>query len=1208
MTASQPARIFISYATKDGAEYAVKVRNDLEAQGFSIWHDIVALQGNADWWSQIESALRSKELQHFILVVTPGALASSAARQEIRLARQEGKTVSPVKGPDIVEMSQIPRWLGNLYDLEVQERRTNLLRLLELPSVAKRVPMMAPEPPVDFVARPTEFKALKAQLLDPATSDAVAITAALRGAGGYGKTTLAKALAHDIDIQNAYFDGILWVELGEKGGERVTTLINDLVALITGRSPQITTIEAARTVLAEALGDRRILLIIDDIWQKQHLEPFMHGGQNTTRLLTTRFDKELPDKSVRQTVDAMQPSEARALLEWDLPKDQATTQVRELGELSTKLHDWAQLLKLANGFLRDRVVKYRQPLSGAILEARKRLVAKGLPAFDDPKAKDYEGRHKSVAAAIGLNLDLLGPDKRDRFGELAVFPEDADIPIGIVARLWAGDGGLDEFATLDLLTELYDLSLLLGLDLDRRTIRVHDTTRQFLRDEAKRKNQLANQHKRLIRSIGDLRGATDASVADADYFYRYLPSHLSEADERATLDALLLDPRWLVSKLATTHSPHSLIGDYEQHGEGQLQKFIDRTLRLIAGICGRDPSQLLPQLLGRLMACSDLATPTFLDQARQLIIAPALIAERPSLTPPGAETARFQGYGGEVNALAVLPGGMLASGCFDATIRIWDLANGTERARLLGHAGWVNALALLPFELLASGARDKTIRIWDIANNSEKARLNGHQGGVYALTLLPNGRLASCSTDRTIRIWDLAIGAETVRLSGHRAGVYALAVLPDGRLVSGSRDSTIRVWNIETGREVAQLTGSGGTIYAVTLLSDGRIASASTDRLIRIWDVASGAETARFEGHTEEVRALALLPDGRLASGSRDRTIRIWDVVSGIESDRFDGHGGEIRALSALPEGYLASSSFDGTVRIWDLTSTRQATKFEKHQSGVNSLVVGSSGYVVSGSRDKTIRMWDLSGNPRAPPLCKRGGGRINALALLSDTHLASASTNKAIRIWNLESCAETGKLEGHDGEVQSLLSLPDKRLASGSTDKTIRLWDIACGAELTRLEGSGGAIYALALLPDGRLVSGAADKAIRLWDLRRGRETLRLLGHRGEVRALVLLPNGLLVSGGADMTIRIWDIDQGTEVAQCVGHKAEVRALALFAGGLLASGSADGTIRVWNVTTQMELTQLEVDGAVISVAGLPDDRLVAGDALGRLHWLKFCF
>ena len=64
--------------------------------------------------------------------------------------------------------------------------------------------MMAPEPPPDFVERPKEFDALKKQLLDAKGDSVAGITAALRGAGGYGKTTLAKALAHNPDIQDAY--------------------------------------------------------------------------------------------------------------------------------------------------------------------------------------------------------------------------------------------------------------------------------------------------------------------------------------------------------------------------------------------------------------------------------------------------------------------------------------------------------------------------------------------------------------------------------------------------------------------------------------------------------------------------------------------------------------------------------------------------------------------------------------------------------------------------------------------------------------------------------------------------------------------------------------------------------------------------------------------------------------------------------------------
>jgi hypothetical protein len=50
-----------------------------------------------------------------------------------------------------------------------------------------------------------------------------------------------------------------------------------------------------------------------------------------------------------------------------------------------------------------------------------------------------------VAALIGLNLDLIDADRRARFSELGIFPEDVDVPVGIVARLWQATGGLDAF-------------------------------------------------------------------------------------------------------------------------------------------------------------------------------------------------------------------------------------------------------------------------------------------------------------------------------------------------------------------------------------------------------------------------------------------------------------------------------------------------------------------------------------------------------------------------------------------------------------------------------------------------------------------------------------------------------------------------------------------------------------------------------------------
>ena len=230
--------------------------------------------------------------------------------------------------------------------------------------------MMAPEPPVDFVQRPAEFEALKTKLLD-AKGDAVAISAALKGAGGYGKTTLAKALAHDPDIQDAYFDGVLWVELGEKP-DNLLGKIADLVDNSHRRRRRGSqTIDAAAAALGEALGDRRILMIVDDVWREQDLRPFLQGGRNTTRLITTRLNRVLPVDAFRQPVDAMKGDEARELLSSSLPKEEVLAQYKALSDLAGRLGEWAQLLKLVNGFLRERVNEGGERLREAIVDANR---------------------------------------------------------------------------------------------------------------------------------------------------------------------------------------------------------------------------------------------------------------------------------------------------------------------------------------------------------------------------------------------------------------------------------------------------------------------------------------------------------------------------------------------------------------------------------------------------------------------------------------------------------------------------------------------------------------------------------------------------------------------------------------------------------------------------------------------------------------------
>jgi hypothetical protein len=138
------------------------------------------------------------------------------------------------------------------------------------------------------------------------------VTPSLRGAGGYGKTTLAKALAHDRDVQDAYFDGILWVELGEKPGN-LLSIISDLIEILSGERPGLENIYSAAAKLGEALGDRHVLMVVDHVWREQDLRPFMRGGHDTTRLVTTRNDNTLPANAVRQRIDAIKRGQALSL-------------------------------------------------------------------------------------------------------------------------------------------------------------------------------------------------------------------------------------------------------------------------------------------------------------------------------------------------------------------------------------------------------------------------------------------------------------------------------------------------------------------------------------------------------------------------------------------------------------------------------------------------------------------------------------------------------------------------------------------------------------------------------------------------------------------------------------------------------------------------------------------------------------------------------
>jgi RNA polymerase sigma factor (sigma-70 family) len=124
----------------------------------------------------------------------------------------------------------------------------------------------------------------------------------------------------------------------------------------------------------------------------------------------------------------------------------------------------------------------------------------------------------------------------------------------------------------------------------------------------------------------------------------------------------------------------------------------------------------------------------------------------------GKELHLLQGHAHAIANLAISPDGKtLASGGYDGTLCLWEMASGKKRWH--GKIGSsLDEMAFAPDgRTLAWGSQhEKTIHLWDFQRHQEYGRLRGHQGAITALDFAADStRLASTSTDGAALVWDM---------------------------------------------------------------------------------------------------------------------------------------------------------------------------------------------------------------------------------------------------------------------------------------------------------------------------------------------------------------------------------------------------------------------------------------------------------------------
>jgi WD40 repeat protein len=201
-----------------------------------------------------------------------------------------------------------------------------------------------------------------------------------------------------------------------------------------------------------------------------------------------------------------------------------------------------------------------------------------------------------------------------------------------------------------------------------------------------------------------------------------------------------------------------------------------------------------------------------------------------------------------------------------------------------GHADSVVSVAFAPDGCrVASGSFDRTVRVWNVATRREICTCRGHLTRVRCVAFPPRSGEVLASGDQagTVALWDATTGKRLELLEGHTDAVTCVVFSPDGRrLASASVDGTVRLWNRDDVRDERIFRGHGAPVRSVAFLPDGeRLLSGGDDGVLRLWSANNLQEIRRFAGHTKAVNSVAVSADGRQAlSGGDDRSVILWSL------------------------------------------------------------------------------------------------------------------------------------------------------------------------------------------------------------------------------------------------------------------------------------------------------------------------------------------
>ena len=326
----------------------------------------------------------------------------------------------------------------------------------------------------DFTGRDEQVQALQDLLGGPrrVSSPGAVIVAAVIGAGGLGKTTLAVHAAHL--LRDQFPDGQLYARmLGAAAhpatpGDVLARFLRDL-----GMDPEsIPASEDERAAhYRSRLTGRKVLIVLDDAHDAAQVRPLLPGSASCAVLITTR--NRLPDLASSRYVDldVLGPDEARAMFAGIIGQARAAAEPEATSEVLTACAGLPLAIRIAGARLAARTTWTVRTIADRLSDQRRRL--DWLKTGDLAVRACFEVSFTSLPGRAQAD----GVDPAHAFRLAGLWPG-SSVSLPAAAALL----GEPEESVADALEVLVDAQLLQEPAADR--YRFHDLLKAYAQDRA----------------------------------------------------------------------------------------------------------------------------------------------------------------------------------------------------------------------------------------------------------------------------------------------------------------------------------------------------------------------------------------------------------------------------------------------------------------------------------------------------------------------------------------------------------------------------------------------------------------------------------------------------------------------------------------------------------------------------------------------------